>query len=245
VPAIRNDQAGVLDTTRNELVRLGYTVADEVIDTQLVGIPQRRRRHILLACAEGCGEPKAILEQLVEHPCSDHLPRDVRWGIGDLEDTDGSGATYDTASVPSDVNRVRIDYLFDHDVQDLPNPERPTCHRDVEHTYNAMYGRLRWEAPAQTITSGYGSMGQGRYVHPGKRRTLTPHEAARLQTIPDWFVFDEKTKRTQIARMIGNAVPPFLGLALGRLLLPMLAGSTEEPDDTAPAIADDRAAVAA
>ena len=45
--------------------------------------------------------------------------------------------------------------------------------------------------------------------------------------------------------MIGNAVPPLLGLALGRLLLPKLAGSTEEPDDTAPAIEDDRAAVAA
>lgn len=245
VPAIRNDQASVLDTTRTELVRLGYTVADEVIDTQLVGIPQRRRRHILLACAEGCGDPKAILKQLVEHPCSDHLPRDLRWGIGDLEDIDDSAATYDTASAPSDVNRQRIDYLFDHDLQDLPNPERPTCHRDVKHTYNAMYGRLRWDAPAQTITSGYGSMGQGRYVHPGKRRTLTPHEAARLQTIPDWFVFDEKTRRTQIARMIGNAVPPLLGLVLGRLLLPTLAGSTEEPDDTAPALDDDRTAVAA
>jgi DNA (cytosine-5)-methyltransferase 1 len=143
------------------------------------------------------------------------------------------------------VNRQRIDYLFDHELYDLPNPERPTCHRDVKHTYNAMYGRLRWDNPAQTITSGYGSMGQGRYVHPGKRRTLTPHEAARLQTIPDWFVFDEKTKRTQIARMIGNAVPPVLGLALGRLLLPTLAGSTEEPEDTAQAVEGDRAAVAA
>jgi DNA (cytosine-5)-methyltransferase 1 len=82
-----------------------------------------------------------------------------------------------------------------------------------------MYGRLRWNLPAQTITSGYGSMGQGRYVHPGKRRTITPHEAARLQTIPDWFRFDSASTRTALARMIGNAVPPLLGAAIGRLVL--------------------------
>ena len=232
VPAIRNDHAGVLETTRNEFARLGYAVADEVIETQLVGIPQRRRRHILLACAPGSGNPEAVLERLVKHPCSDHLPRDVRWGIDDLKAIK-SDAIYDTASIPSEENRQRIAYLFEHKRHDLPNPQRPKCHRDFEHTYNAMYGRLRWDAPAQTITSGYGSMGQGRYVHPGRRRTLTPHEAARLQTIPDWFAFDQTSTRMQIARMIGNAVPPLLGIALGRLLLPALSALTE-PAGAAP-----------
>jgi DNA (cytosine-5)-methyltransferase 1 len=244
VPAIRNDHGGVLDTTRAELARLGYAVADEIIDTQLVGIPQRRRRHIMLACAPGSGEPEAVLERLVKHPCSDHLPRDVRWGIDDLKAIK-SEATYDTASIPSEENLKRIAYLFDHDCHDLPNPQRPKCHRDFKHTYNAMYGRLRWDAPAQTITSGYGSMGQGRYVHPGERRTLTPHEAARLQTIPDWFAFDPMSTRTQIARMIGNAVPPFLGLELGRLLLPALAATTETAQATPPAVTDGRLPAAA
>lgn len=96
-----------------------------------------------------------------------------------------------------------------------------------------MYGRLRWDAPAQTITSGYGSMGQGRYVHPGRRRTLTPHEAARLQTIPDWFTLASAGTRTALARMIGNAVPPLLGIALGRLLLPGLAVSSETVEGAA------------
>ena len=50
-----------------------------------------------------------------------------------LEDTDDAGATYDNASVASEVNRERIDYLFDHELYDLPNPERPTCHRDAAH----------------------------------------------------------------------------------------------------------------
>lgn len=230
VPTLRNDYGGVLETTRTELERLGYLVGDDFIDMDLIGIPQRRRRHILLACEPGYGDPKALLEQLVDHPCSDHLPRDVRWAIDDIKDMK-SDVIYDSASVASEENRRRIAYLFQHGRYDLPNSLRPKCHRDYEHSYKSMYGRLRWNKPAQTITSGYGSMGQGRYVHPGRRRTLTPHEAARLQTIPDWFSFEEAPTRSALARMIGNAVPPLLGLDIGRLLLPLLSSSASSAVD--------------
>jgi DNA (cytosine-5)-methyltransferase 1 len=222
VPAVRNDHGGVLETTMAELERLGYLVDDDFIDMQLIGVPQRRRRHILLACEVGYGNPTVLLEQLVARRCSDHLPRDVRWAIEDLKDVK-SDTLYDSPSVPSDENRSRIAYLFEHGKYDLPNPLRPECHRDYNHTYHSMYGRLRWNKPAQTITSGFGSMGQGRYIHPGRRRTLTPHEAARLQTIPDWFDFKEATTRTVLARMIGNAVPALLGLEIGRLVLPLIS----------------------
>ena len=63
--------------------------------------------------------------------------------------------------------------------------------------------------PAPTITSGFGSTGQGRFVHPYARRTITPHEAARLQCIPDFFRFAEPGRRA-LQEMIGNAVPPKL-----------------------------------
>lgn len=222
VPAVRNDYGGVLETTKTELERLGYLVDDAFIDMHLIGVPQCRRRHILLACESGHGAPEALLKELIDHPCSDHLPRDVRWAIDDIKDIK-SDTRHDTASVPSDDNADRIDYLFDNRRYNLPNTLRPKCHRDYEHSYNSMYGRLRWDKPAQTITSGYGSMGQGRYVHPGRRRTLTPHEAARLQTIPDWFDFTEATTRSALARMIGNAVPPLLGLDIGRLVLPLFS----------------------
>lgn len=70
-----------------------------------------------------------------------------------------------------------------------------------------MYGRLRYDAPAQTITGGFVSPGQGRFVHPSQERTLTPHEAARLQFFPDFFDFSAAQTRTGLAQMIGNAVP--------------------------------------
>src|SRR6185312_3602501 len=114
-------------------------------------------------------------------------------------------------------------FLFEHGLYDLPNNQRPECHRDGNHSYRSVYGRLRWTEPAQTITTGFGSMGQGRYVHPQRRRTLTPHEAARLQTFPDWFDFGKETRRGVLAKAIGNAVPPFLTLQIGQLILPSLA----------------------
>jgi DNA (cytosine-5)-methyltransferase 1 len=233
VPAVRNDQGGILDTTKVQLDGLGYLVADAFVDMHLIGVPQRRRRHILLACEPGHGDPQALLDQLIEHPCRDHLPRDVRWAIQDLKHIKSEGI-HDTASVPSEENRRRMAYLFERRRFNLPNSLRPECHRDVEHTYNSMYGRLRWDKPAQTITSGYGSMGQGRYVHPGRRRTLTPHEAARLQTIPDWFTFDAASTRTALARMIGNAVPPLLGIGIGRLVLPHLTSAVSALESSAP-----------
>lgn len=82
-----------------------------------------------------------------------------------------------------------------------------------------MYGRLRWDAPAQTITTGFGSMGQGRFVHPEQRRTITPHEAARLQGSPISWTFDRPSAQASVARLIGNAVPPFVTLALGEVLM--------------------------
>jgi DNA (cytosine-5)-methyltransferase 1 len=78
---------------------------------------------------------------------------------------------------------------------------------------------LRWDEPAQTITSGFYSMCMGRYVHPSRQRTLTAHEAARLQFIPDSFSFEAAGTRSALAEMIGNAVPPKLSYVLVRALL--------------------------
>jgi DNA (cytosine-5)-methyltransferase 1 len=138
--------------------------------------------------------------------------RTVDWAIRDLEDVDAQ-TLFDTASVPTEENETRMKWLLKNGSFDLPNPMRPKCHHDA-HSYVSMYGRLRWGAPAQTITSGFGSMGQGRFVHPGAPRTITPHEAARLQFLPDFMEFSLAEKRTDLATMIGNAVPPIMTMAI-------------------------------
>lgn len=225
VITVRNDVGRVVEKTRTALEQAGYTVADRVVDFLRVGVPQRRRRHLLLASKLSDVEPKAVLDGLAS-TMSGHPDRTVKWAISDLRDTDREG-TFDSPSRVTKENARRIKYLFCEHLFDLPNDQRPKCHQDGDHSYVSMYGRLRWDRPAQTITTGFGSMGQGRYVHPSQRRTITPHEAARLQTFPDWFDFGENERRTALASMIGNAVPPLLMVALGTLIIPKVGSASD------------------
>jgi DNA (cytosine-5)-methyltransferase 1 len=105
-------------------------------------------------------------------------------------------------------NRRRALHLHHNALYDLDDRLRPSCHRYKVHSYKSVYGRMKWDEPAQTITTGFGSMGQGRFLHPAEVRVITPHEAARLQGLPDFFNFTGVRNRTSIQDMIGNAVIP-------------------------------------
>ncbi len=215
VPAVRHDVRGSVPAATAALVKAGYRVATDVLDLTELGVPQRRRRHLLLALRDASGDPAAILGTTIA--CCDHTARSVDWAIRDLVDVaDAIGPNAPSAATGE--NRGRMQWLIDNDEYDLPNERRPVCHRG-DHSYVSMYGRLDWSKPAQTITTGYGSMGQGRYVHPDEVRTITPREAARLQTLPDFFDLGSKKKRNTWAHVVGNAVPPLLGVHVGTALL--------------------------
>ena len=216
VPSILNDRGSIVSQTVDAFRRARYTVAHAVIDLRAVGVPQVRRRHVLLALRAGeKADPEAILLELASKVQSN---RSVLWAIGDLRKIE-SRRPLDEPSTISEDNRRRIAWLFNNVSYILPNRLRPACHRNNSHTYKSVYGRMRWGQPAQTITTGFGSMGQGCFVHPSKRRTITPHEAARLQCFPDYFSFEATAQRKAWSRLIGNAVPPFLTMRLAELLL--------------------------
>lgn len=215
VPTVTRDRSGVVDSTLAALSgRLEYKVGKLTVPMTATGVPQSRKRFVILAVRDMRMDPQACLEAIAN--CETFTPpRTVRWAIHDLRKAaSASGRIVDTPSNPSPTNRRRIDWLFDHDAYDLPDARRPKCHQDGDHSYHAVYGRMHWDAPAPTITTGFRCNGQGRYVHPSERRTLTPHEAARIQTFPDFFDFDAAGSPTAAARMIGNAVPPFFTRAL-------------------------------
>ncbi len=213
VPAVVHDAHDSIGRTTQILKGSGYTVAERVIRLLDVGVPQSRRRHVLLASRVETIDPQKVLDSIGNVT----IRRTVRWAIGDLAGIPSTERRDEPATV-SHTNRRRIRWLDLSGELDLPNRLRPACHRS-SHSYKSMYGRLEWAAPAQTVTSGFGSMGQGRYVHPEAPRTLTPHEAARLQCIPDFVTFSQVEHRTSLSRLIGNAVPPFLSEALTTSLL--------------------------
>lgn len=212
VLGIKRDQHQVFDQVREGLEALKYRTANAVIKAELHGVPQRRHRVFLVAVRDGFPAGALDLPQVQERPFS--------WACGDLHLTP-SKDLFDTAPTPTDVNLARIRYLFNRKKWDLPDKQRPPCHRDGGHRYKSIYGRLYWDRPVQTITTGFRSMGQGRYVHPKSRRTITPHEAARLQFIPDFVSFGGLSV-SKTATLIGNAVPPKLvyAIVLNLLLSP-------------------------
>jgi DNA (cytosine-5)-methyltransferase 1 len=214
VPSVVHSSGDVVGAAAKALKASGYTVRQQVFELVGLGVAQSRRRHVLLAVRQPAPNP-ALVDALLEP--GDSPPRSLRWAIGDL--VGSSASTFlDIPSTPSADNLARMLWLLKEDKYDLPNHLRPRCHQG-DHSYVSMYGRLRWSEPAQTITSGFGSIGQGRYMHPDSPRALTPHEAARIQGFPDYFQFEAARTRTELSVIIGNAVPPPLARAVvGRLL---------------------------
>ena len=219
VPTVTHDVRESVQSTVRRLEKSGYKTEQAVVDLWKLGVPQKRRRHVTIAALYDRIDVHAIIDEL-KKPICEHLPRSVGWAIGDLKDASRT-RLFDLPSQPQEHTRVRIDWLFDNNEFDLPNERRPECHQ-TEHSYTAMYGRMRWGAPAQTVTTGFNSMGQGRYIHPCRRRVITPHEAARLQMLPDYMDFSKATTRKHLSTLIGNAVPPPLTFELGKRLIPYL-----------------------
>jgi DNA (cytosine-5)-methyltransferase 1 len=211
VPESKHDRRRVVQQAAVLLRSTGYEVETEDFKADELGAPQRRRRFFLLAVKQPC----ALRDMLRQVRGTLYAPATpISWAIGDLLDSKAVGLM-DTAPAIAAINQARIDYLFDNDLYDLPNDQRPECHREGT-TYQAVYGRMHWDLPAHTITTGFGSPGQGRYVHSLKRRVITPHEAARIQTFPDWFSFmpaEARVSRKHLTKCIGDAVPPMLAYA--------------------------------
>lgn len=218
VPTVVHSSGGVVNSAFETLEKSGYAVVEFLADVQNFGLPQTRKRHMLIASrVHSVGKLSEILGSIRKRE------RNVAvWEfICDLElEPEDDNRLITRRSKISSENQERIKYLFETDAFDLPNRLRPPCHRDKSHSYVSMYGRLHAERPAQTITSGFGSMGQGRFVHPTQRRMITAHEAARIQGFPDYFDFGVVNKITALREMIGNAVPPPVGAALLSLLMP-------------------------
>jgi DNA (cytosine-5)-methyltransferase 1 len=199
-----------------ELLELSkYEVVTAVIDARAVGVPQRRRRALVVAWDSDRAKPFDVAPLLAEGP-----GRTVRDAIGGLPSppTDFSehlGYPNHARARISAINLERISHVPQGGGRlDIPEDLRLACHRDNNHRHLDVYGRLSWDQPAGTITAMFDNFTRGRFAHPDEDRNITNREGARLQTFPDSYVFLGPKKK--VARQIGNAVPPALAEAIGR-----------------------------
>lgn len=210
VPAVVSDEMGVVESTISLLTDAGYEIETGVLRAAEMGWPQRRNRFFLVARRDRSPLP---LMEVQDALTTD--PRPVMWALAGYEDPDSNDHMSRLPQL-SRENRDRIDWLFENDEYDLGLSERPESHRGGT-SYTSVYGRMRPDLPSQTVTTGFMTPGRGRYIHPTRRRVITPREAARLQGFPNDYVFrvrpgEDPTARS-LGKWIGDAVPLPLGHA--------------------------------
>jgi len=213
VPGVTASREGVVQRTVDLLHSSGYSVTTCVLKSDAMGWPQTRKRFFLVASLDW--QPVELEEV---QTALERTARPISWALADLLETSEQSIMTESP-VMSAENVRRINFLHDNkDSDDLPDSERPNCHKEGN-TYKAVYGRMNWDKPAPTLTTGFMTPGRGRYVHPKLRRTLVPREAARIQGFPDNYRFElrdgSRLGRTAIAKGIGDAVPTPLGFAAG------------------------------
>lgn len=95
-----------------------------------------------------------------------------------------------------------------------------TLEEEITSVHSGAYGRLQWDSPTMTITTRFDTPAGGRFIHPEHNRTLTPREAARVQSFPDSFEFTGS--KSSICKQIGNAVPPKLAFFIANVVKQLL-----------------------
>lgn len=137
VPGVLHEKHGVLQTAIAHLSGLGYSVSYGVIPMKSLGVAQNRKRMVLIASK--CGS--VDIEKAIEDAAVRERP--LSWACADLLEAYDPNDVFNSSANHSDENKRRIHYLFEHDIHDLPNSERPDCHRLKPHGYVAVYGGCR------------------------------------------------------------------------------------------------------
>jgi DNA (cytosine-5)-methyltransferase 1 len=198
---------------------LGYQVWVDVIDCADYGLPQRRNRTVLLASLHGeirLREPVASEARTVEDVIK-RMPV-LRHGGTDKRDR------LHSASRLSDLNYERIRHSKPGGSwRDWPKYLVANCHKKrTGRKYPAVYGRMKYDEPAPTLTTQFYGFGNGRFGHPTQARGLSLREGALLQGFPKNYSFFPEHKPMQfkaLGRMIGNAVPVDLGRVIGESII--------------------------
>jgi len=226
------------DEIRKEAERFGYTIEGRVLNAADYGVPQRRKRAIVIGAKNGTypvhpepthydpnGGYGTLIGQL--------LPWEtVKRAISDLPKPIGTEIRTDVESPlnlhfgrnPTDMSVERYKCIPEggnrFDLQKKRPDLTPECWIKKTQGGTDLFGRLWWDKPAFTIRTEFFKPEKGRYLHPEQNRPITHREAARLQTFPDSFRF-EGTK-IEIAKQIGNAVPVLLAQRIAEKVVSLI-----------------------
>lgn len=212
----------IIDKLKSDLSRLGYKLGDpHAVDAADFSVPQRRRRCIMFASKTG------KIPELSQPMTPKSNRKTVKEAINDLQSL-ASGQKSPGDRLHFARNHAELALLrMQHIPEDggsrfsLPSELELACHKGKK-AYPDVYGRMKWDDVAPTLTTGCTDITRGRFMHPRDNRAITLREAARLQTFPDDYEFTGSP--SEIATQIGNAVPVLLAETIGLAAIKDLSG---------------------
>lgn len=199
VPAL--EKYNLFETAVSAFIEAGYQVDYKVVNVKDYGVPQSRKRLVLVGSRLGEIKVAAPINKKVT----------VKEVIGDLPLPENSS---DPLHSIFPRHNPQIQSLI-KDIpknggsrKDLGYARQLKCHQKPNVGFNDVYGRLRWNDYSTTITGGCLNPSKGRFLHPEQDRCISAREAALLQSFPPSYKFPLDAPKTNIALMIGNALPP-------------------------------------
>lgn len=208
VPGLKADDR--LNKMKHEFRKMGYSIEYGVENAENYGVPQRRKRFILIGSLSG---PVSLAEPKKQK-------KTVRQAIGFLKEAGSSGDLLHDMVTDYKQETLKIFELIPKDGglrSDLPAEYQLNCHKRSG-GFKDVYGRMKWDEVSPTITGGCTSASKGRFIHPEANRAITLREAALLQGFPRGYKFPTNIRRGKIALLIGNAFPPAFTTSHAKLL---------------------------
>ncbi|MCH5192028.1 MAG: DNA cytosine methyltransferase [Oscillospiraceae bacterium] len=211
-----------------------YNLYPQIVRAIDFGVPQKRERMIIIGVRNKEIDVKTLWDatkEQIKKIYPDYFDRrTVRDAIGNLPSPSITGVvsnpvaitsyqSYLSCAAPELQNHIKTNHskvAIDR-MAKISNGENFTSlDENIKSVHSGSYGRLCWNEQAPTITTRFDTPAGGRFIHPSEDRTLTPREAARIQSFPDDFVFTGN--KTSVCKQIGNAVPPKISYFLAKLV---------------------------
>ena len=212
--------SSLLDQLRSELKSQGFWLSEpRRVDAAAVGVPQRRVRCVMVA-AESIAALRDF--ETADLPVSSKTVRQAISHLPPLENGERGIDALHFARCHQDIVLERLKHIpaDGGGREHLPSRLVLKCHQDRRTSFSDVYGRMRWDDVAPTLTTGCTDVTRGRFAHPEQHRAISLREAALLQTFPETYRFYGNA--AQIARQIGNAVPVKMVEALLPILDPII-----------------------
>ena len=201
VPWLGQDK--LFEVAKKNLKALGYHIDYAVVNVKDYGIPQNRKRLVMVGSVLGVitiAKPEENSKKVTVRDCIGKLPKPEK-------SKDKLHKIFPKHK--SEIQSLIKDIPHDGGSRkDLGEDRQLLCHTKENVGFHDIYGRLRWDDYSSTITGGCLNPSKGRFLHPEQDRCISAREAALLQSFPKKYIFPTNVSRSTIALMIGNALPP-------------------------------------